>query len=99
MDRVGAPAYTWLLASTYVCLFLNHIWNETIGDVPLAMATRQPVDISPLIWFTFWERVLYRDGDESFPSESRRETGRFVGIAPHVGHVMTYLILPMIQKR
>ena len=93
MDRGRARAFTWLLALTYVCLVLNHLWNETIGDVPLAMATGQPVDISPIIRATFWERVLYRDGDESFPSDSCEETGRFVGIAPHVGHVMTYLIL------
>ena len=57
------------------------------------MATGQPVDISLITRLTFWERVLYCDGGEPFPSDSREETGRFVGIAPHVGHAMTYLIL------
>ena len=57
------------------------------------MATGQPVDISLITRLTFWERVLYCDGGEPFPSDSREETGRFVGIAPNVGHVMTYLIL------
>ena len=93
MDRGRARAFTWLLALTYVCLVLNHLWNDTIGDMPLAMATGQPVDISLIIRFTFWERVLYCDGYESFPGDSHEETGRFVGIAPNIGHVITYLIL------
>jgi len=93
MDRVGAPDFTWYLALSYVCYVYNHTWNETIGHIPLALATGQPVDISNLLRFTFWERVLYRDGDEDFPSDSREESGRFVGIATNVGHVMTYLIL------
>ena len=34
MDRVGAPAHTWLLCLSYVCFLVNHTYNATINDVP-----------------------------------------------------------------
>ena len=41
----------------------------------------------------FWQKVLYRDVDLAFPSESREKSGRFVGFADNVGHAMTFLVL------
>jgi hypothetical protein len=43
--------------------------------------------------FRFWVPVYYELDDSTFPSESREKLGRFVGIAEHVGHFMTFEIL------
>jgi hypothetical protein len=45
------------------------------------------------MYFTFWEPVYYHVQDPSFPSESPEATGHFVGIAEHVGHAMTFMVL------
>lgn len=93
MDRTGSPAYTWLLALMYVCFILNVTFNTNIGCVPLAHATGSTTDISPILCFSWWQPVYYHLDDSSFPSESRKLRGRFVGIAENVGHAMTVKIL------
>jgi hypothetical protein len=93
MDRVCAPAYTWLLCLLYICFILNHTYNASIKAVPLQRATGSTPDISPLLRFRFWEPVYYRVDDSSFPTESRELRGRFVGIAEHIGHMMMLKIL------
>jgi len=50
-------------------------------------------DISPILRFSFYQPVYYAVNEPSFPSDSREARGRFVGIAEHVGHAMTFLIL------
>ena len=96
LDRTGAPAYTWLLCLMYVCYVLNRTYNETINGIPLTVATGQQADISPLLNFHFWQKVVYRreeDSGGSFPSDSPECIGRWVGIYEHVGHRMTSKIL------
>jgi hypothetical protein len=92
MDRVGAPAYTWLLCLTYVCYLLNHTYNETVGDVPLNRLTGSTVDISPLLRFHFWQKVYFKKEDNTFPSESKEGVGHIVGISEHVGPMMTWKV-------
>ena len=41
----------------------------------------------------------YKVDDSDFPSESGEKCGRFVGIAEHVEHAMTYKILTDDTKR
>ncbi len=41
----------------------------------------------------FWEPVYYKLDDNRFPSKSKEQLGRFVGISEHVGHAMTFKIL------
>jgi hypothetical protein len=47
----------------------------------------------PSSQFSMWEPVYFKLDDASFPSDSREQRGRFVGISEHVGHAMTYMIL------
>ena len=93
MDRVGAPAFTWLLCLLYVCYLLNHTYNDTINDVPLNALTGTTIDISPLLRFHFWQKVYYKKEENTFPSESPEGIGHIVGISEHVGPMMTYKIL------
>jgi Reverse transcriptase (RNA-dependent DNA polymerase) len=99
MDRSGAPACTWLLALTYVCYLLNHTYNSTISSVPLQQLTGSTIDISPLLRFHFWQKVYYKHGDSSFPSESTEGLGHIVGISEHCGHAMTWKILTADTKK
>ena len=52
-----------------------------------------------LLCFEWWEPVYYKAYDEGFPSDSREERGRFVGVAENVGNVMTFKILTDDTKR
>ena len=93
MDRVGAPACTWLLALLYVCFLLNHMYDTTIRNVPLTALSGVTVDISPLLRFHFYQEVYYKLHESEFPSSSKEGIGHFVGISEHVGHAMTFKIL------
>ena len=96
LDRTGAPAFTWLLCIMYVCFLLNHTYNATVNGVPLTLATGQQADISPLLNFTFWQKVFYHKEEDShgnFPSDSPELEGHWVGIYENIGHRMTYKIL------
>ena len=37
--------------------------------------------------------IIYKHDNPSFPSDSTERLGRFVGIAEHVGHALTFKIL------
>ena len=93
LQRTGAPAYTWLLCLMYVCYIMNNIWCDSINGVPLRECTGSTNDISPLLYFDFWEPVYYYDDDSDFPSESKELRGRWVGISEHCGHTLTFKIL------
>jgi hypothetical protein len=94
MERTGSPAYTWLLAMTYVCFLLNHVAHVQLNwRTPRERLTGTTPDISPLLRFHWWEEVYYKIDDSDFPSDSREARGRIVGISEHVGHAMTYSIL------
>ena len=93
MDRTGAPAHTWFLCLAYVCFLLNHTYNANIGDVPLTRLTGSTVDISVLLKFFFWQKVLYKKVKSGFPSESTEALGHIVGISEHCGHALTWKIL------
>ena len=94
MNRTGAPASTCLLALLYVCYILNHTAVESLNwRTPLEVLTGSTPDISSLLTYQFWEPVYYKAVDSSFPSDSNEKRGRFVGIAEHVGHALTYKVL------
>ena len=48
-------------------------------------------DISPLLTFTFYQRVYFLDTEIPFP-DSKERVGRFIGIAENVGDLMTFWI-------
>ena len=101
LDRTGAPAYTWLLAITYVCFILNVSSNEALGwKTPHQVLFGQTPDISELFQFEFWEPVYFATGEQldstskpSFPSSSHEKSGRFVGFSDTVGDKFCYKIL------
>ena len=81
LDRTSAPEFAWLLAMCYVLFVLNHAQSATIKNTNLNTSTGSTCDMSPLIFFHFWEPVLFNTENTSFPSDSPEERGRFVGIS------------------
>ena len=76
MDRRGAPPAAWFLCLVYICFCLNHCIDPNLGDgtkSPLMIAKFVQNDISPLIFFYFWQPVYYLlDAEEqSFPGKSK----------------------------
>ena len=62
MDRSGTPPAAWFLCLVYICFCLNHCIDPNLGDgtkSPLMMANFVQNDISPLIFFFFWQPVYY----------------------------------------
>ena len=58
---------------------------------PLFALTGSTNDIT---YFYFWQPVYFRHGESTiFLSESKESHGRFVGIAEHVGHAMSFKVL------
>ena len=49
-------------------------------------------DISAYILFTFWEKVLYYDTEQSYPN-SKELPGYFLSIAQNSGDPLTFRIL------
>ena len=93
LDRTGSPAFLWLLCLGYVCFLLNNVASSSTGTIPIQVLTGSTNDISPLLYFRWYEPVYYKLDDSDFPSDSREKRGRWVGIAEHVGHAMTFKIL------
>jgi hypothetical protein len=77
----------------YVCFVLNSAFSEVIQSTPLCQAYGTDNDISPMLYFSFYEPVYYLVDDTTFPSESKELRGRWVGVSENVGHFMTYKIL------
>ena len=87
----GAPSWTWFLAATYLSDIDNHTWKIERQFIPVTARDGVTRDISCLLQFVFWERVLYLDHTDSFP-ESRERQEYFVGCSPNVGDALTYRI-------
>ena len=59
MDRTGSPGYTWLLCLMYVYFILNFtICAALNGQVPMTHLTGSTQDISPLLYFHWWEKSM-----------------------------------------
>ena len=99
LDRSGAPADLWFECLLYVCDVLNHSFNDGIDGVPLQKLDGHTPDLSAFMLFRFYEKVLYRIADNTFPSESREELGHFVGISRNVGNAMTFRIVTLDTRR
>ena len=77
----------------YVCFVLNNAFSEVIQSTPLCQAYGTNNDISPMLYFSFYEPVYYLVDEATFPSDSKELRGRWVGVSENVGHFMTYKIL------
>jgi hypothetical protein len=77
----------------YVCFVLNNAFLEVIQSSPLCHAYGTDNDISPMIYFSFYNLVYYLVDETTFPSKSKELHGQWVGVRENVGHFMTYKIL------
>jgi hypothetical protein len=98
MDRSGCPPYIWFLALSYVIFCLNHCVDPNLAGgtkSPLQVATFLMTDISPLLYFYFWQPVyfLVDESEQHFTGKSKELRGRWVGISEHIGNKMTYKII------
>ena len=94
LNTTGAPPELWLLALLHVCYVLNHTAIESLGwRTPLETLLGSTPDISAMLLFSFYEKIYYKCNKPSFPSDSTERVGRFVGIADHVGHALTFKVL------
>jgi hypothetical protein len=72
---------------------LNNAFSEVIQSTPLRQAYGTDNDISPMLYFLFYEPVYYLVDETTFPSESKELRGQWVGVSENVGHFMTYKIM------
>jgi hypothetical protein len=77
----------------YVCFVLNNAFSEVIQSTPLRQAYGTDNDISPMLYFSFYEPVYYLVDETTFPSKNKELRGQWVGVSKNVGHFMTYKIL------
>jgi hypothetical protein len=88
----------WFLALSYVIFCLNHYVDPNLADgtkSPIQVATFLMTDISPLLYFYFWQSVyfLVDESEQHFSGKSKELRGRWVGISEHIGNKMTYKII------
>ena len=85
----------WLLCMLYVIDLHNHLACPKLHNnmTPLQHAFGIVPDISKFLQFHWWQRVLYKRDHKAFLSNTVEDIGRFVGIANHIGDILTYQIL------
>jgi hypothetical protein len=93
LDCTGSPAFLWLLCLGYVWFLLNNVAASGTGAVPIQVLTGSTNDISPLLYFRWYEPIYYKLDDSDFPLDSREKCSRLFGVVEHVGHAMTFKIL------
>jgi hypothetical protein len=99
LDRTGAPDYSRLFCLEYVCLLLNHAYNDNIQGVPLQHLNGHTPKIRVLLRFNFWQKVYYKKVDSHFPSDSVEAFGHIVGISDHCDDALTHKAFnPSTQK-
>lgn len=85
LDRTASLPYLWLLCVIYDCFLLNHCATASLKyKVPLQVSAGLTPNISLLLCFHWLELVYFNQADTLFPSTSKEERGKFVGIAKHV---------------
>jgi len=98
MDRTGAPDTAWYFAAKYLSDVHNICYDKTHAMSPYQKRNGVTPDISAYLQFQFWERVLYLDHEETWPS-SKERTGYWVGVAHNIGDAMTYWIFDDQTKK
>ncbi|MEL6846675.1 MAG: hypothetical protein AAFP02_26005, partial [Bacteroidota bacterium] len=101
LNRSGAPANCWLLATLYVIFILNITSTpELHGRTPYEAKYGKTPDISHVFMFTFYEPVYYATDDRlsyakkvKYPSDTHERKGFFVGFAESIGNHFTYAVL------
>ena len=93
MDRTNTPEDLWYLAAQYSAYLLNHLAMKSLKwKTPIEVATGDTPDISNLLQFHWYQKILYHDPKSPYPN-TKEKAGRFVGVAENVGDTLTYKIL------
>ena len=88
----SAPSNLLILCLMYVVYILTITANNSIGNIsPHQYLYGHTPDISHTLCFHFYEPVYYSDTD-SFPAPIEKK-GRWVGFAPNIRDILTFLIL------
>ena len=98
MDRVGCPNSAWYFAVKYLAAIHRICYDKVIRMTPHQKRAGSTPDISAYLQFCFWDRVLYLDHEEKWPSSNER-AGYWVGVAENTGDALTYWILDDQTKR
>jgi hypothetical protein len=74
--KIVLAPYIWFLALSFVIFCLNHCVGPNLADgtkSPLQVATFLMTDISPLLYFYFWQPVCFLEDEsqQSFPGNSK----------------------------
>jgi len=93
MDRTNTPEDLWYLCVEYVSYVLNRISHNVLNHkTPIEVAFGETPDISAILQFSWYEKLLYLDGAVPFP-KSKEKYGHFVGIAHNQGDALTFYVL------
>ena len=98
LDHTGAPDVLWLMAALYLAYVWKRTWHPQLNMTPHQFRNGVPPDISSLLQFSFFQKVLYLDHEDSWPSTKER-AGRWVGVAENIGDSLTYWILDEQSKQ
>ena len=92
LNKVGAPSPLWFHAIQYLADIHNICADKQLNWItPQQVRTGVTPDISAHLQFTFWEKVLVLDSEESWPS-SKEKPARYLGVAQNVGDLLTFRV-------
>ena len=90
---MGSPSYAFILDLIYVCLLLNHTYYYDINGMPITKSIVSTIKMILLLNFWFWRPFYYKVDDSDFPLNGTENRDRWVGIAEHYGHNITFKVL------
>jgi len=92
MDLTGAPDNLWWYAWQLYAYTHNRVSNPSLrGKTPMEKRLGQQPDISSLLDYHFYQKVMYHSIEKS--PESREHVGHWLGPAETLGDELTYYIL------
>jgi len=99
MNKTGAPPYVWPDCAKWIADIHNVVADESLGyRTPYEKRHGVTPDVSAYMLFTFWEKILYHDTEQSYP-DSKEVPGHFLGIAQNTGDALTFVILGENDER
>ena len=98
MNKTGSPENLWHLCAKYICHVHNMCANpNNKWKIPNQVCRGDTQDISHMLCFYWYQKVLYLDPTSKFP-HTKEKPGYFVGFATNSGDALTFKIL-MEDKR
>ena len=102
MDRSGAPPAVRFLCLVYICFCLNNCVDPNLGDGSkslLTMACFAQNDISPLLFFFFWQPLHYLldASEQSFPVKSKKIRARWARVDEKICAKMCWKLVDNVR--